>query len=77
MAIFERKIKRKPVLDETQSLICTIETAQEVNGHTVRTNFIILNKNYIDISTQKYVGHRVEWALAIFKKFFIYCVQLS
>lgn len=36
MAIFERKIKPKSTLDDTQSLICTIETAQKVNGHTVR-----------------------------------------
>lgn len=36
MAIFERKIKPKSTLDDTQRLICTIETAQKVNGHTVR-----------------------------------------
>lgn len=35
MAIFERKIERKSTLDDTQSLICKIETTQEVNGHTV------------------------------------------
>lgn len=52
MAIFERKIKRKPVLDDTKILICTIETAQEVNGHTVRTNFNILNKNYRNMYTK-------------------------
>lgn len=36
MAIFERRNKPKTTLDDTQSLICTIETAQKVNGHTVR-----------------------------------------
>lgn len=35
MALFERKIERKLTLDDTQSLTCTIETAQKVNGHTV------------------------------------------
>lgn len=35
MAIFERKFERKITLDDTQSLSCVIETAQEVDGHTV------------------------------------------
>lgn len=35
MAIFEKKFERKITLDDTQSLSCVIETAQEVDGHTV------------------------------------------
>lgn len=35
MAIFEKKFERKITLDDTQSLSCIIETAQEVDGHTV------------------------------------------
>lgn len=39
MAIFEKKFERKITLDDTQSLSCVIETAQEVNGHTVSASF--------------------------------------
>lgn len=34
-SIFEKKFERKITLDDTQSLSCVIETAQEVDGHTV------------------------------------------
>lgn len=48
MAIFERKIKQKPILDDTQSLICTIETAQKVNGHTVRMRMFYSKQSTIE-----------------------------
>ncbi|XP_011207308.2 PX domain-containing protein kinase-like protein isoform X1 [Bactrocera dorsalis] len=34
MAIFERPFGYRHKLDDTQAIICVIETAQEVNGHT-------------------------------------------
>ncbi|XP_053962468.1 PX domain-containing protein kinase-like protein [Anastrepha ludens] len=34
MAIFERPFGYRHKLDDTQTIICVIETAQEVNGHT-------------------------------------------
>lgn len=35
MAIFERKFERKVLIDDTETLSCTIETFQTINGHTV------------------------------------------
>lgn len=46
MAIFEKKFERKITLDDTQSLSCVIETAQEVDGHTVSAS-IERKKKYI------------------------------
>ncbi|XP_055606278.1 PX domain-containing protein kinase-like protein [Uranotaenia lowii] len=34
MAIFEKRFEQKVVLDDTEALICTIETAQNIDGHT-------------------------------------------
>lgn len=49
MAIFEKKFERKITLDDTQSLGCVIETAQEVDGHTVSASIegFLLSKNAI------------------------------
>lgn len=35
MDIFERRFKQQYTIDDTQRINCIIETAQEVNGHTV------------------------------------------
>lgn len=35
MAIFEKKIARKVLLDDTESLTCVIENYHNINGHTV------------------------------------------
>ncbi|XP_058457515.1 PX domain-containing protein kinase-like protein [Malaya genurostris] len=34
MAIFERRLQQKVVLDDTEAIQCTIETAQTIDGHT-------------------------------------------
>lgn len=34
MAIFERRLEQKVVLDDTEVIACTIETAQNIDGHT-------------------------------------------
>ncbi|XP_055626068.1 PX domain-containing protein kinase-like protein isoform X2 [Toxorhynchites rutilus septentrionalis] len=34
MAIFEKRFEQKVVLDDTEAIICTIETAQNIDGHT-------------------------------------------
>ncbi|XP_058834770.1 PX domain-containing protein kinase-like protein isoform X2 [Topomyia yanbarensis] len=34
MAIFERRLQQKVVLDDTEAIACTIETAQNIEGHT-------------------------------------------
>lgn len=35
MAIFEKETTNKVLLDDTESLSCTIENWKSVNGHTV------------------------------------------
>lgn len=35
MAIFEKRLEQKVVLDDTEAITCTIETAQNIDGHTV------------------------------------------
>lgn len=48
MAIFEKKFERKITLDDTKILSCVIETAQEVDGHTVSESGVnIVVKNSI------------------------------
>lgn len=34
MAIFEKRLEQKVVLDDTETIACTIETAQNIDGHT-------------------------------------------
>lgn len=34
MAIFEKRLEQKVVLDDTEPITCTIETAQNIDGHT-------------------------------------------
>lgn len=44
MAIFEKRFERKVTLDDTQPITCVIETAQLVDGHTVRKAGITANR---------------------------------
>lgn len=40
MAIFEKTLQTKAVVDDTENLICTVENAQNINKHTVSTFWI-------------------------------------
>lgn len=44
MAIFERRFDPQLTkVDDTHEIKCIIETAQEINGHTVSTQYLYYN----------------------------------
>lgn len=55
MAIFEKKFERKITLDDTQSLSCVIETAQEVDGHTVSASIDRITEVFQNSNAQNLV----------------------
>lgn len=61
MAIFEKKFERKITLDDTQSLSCVIETAQEVDGHTVSASIERKKKIYFFCKKYDCSGIHPKW----------------
>lgn len=43
MAVFDGSERSKVVLDDTQTLICTLGAAENIQGHTVRLIYIIFH----------------------------------
>lgn len=39
MAIFEKSLRTKGIVDDTEKLLCTVENAQNINKHTVSVFF--------------------------------------
>lgn len=43
MAVFEKKIQRRSLLDDTDVLTCTVESSQNIQGHTVSLFLLVPN----------------------------------